>query len=98
MELTLNEKSKKSLERRIGITVSEMARMDVEELDKLIEKKIKKKLTPQPELKNFFGRGIVFLYLKRLLGIEIINKKIWENNFMVACGSYFWIYFSANIL
>lgn len=76
MELTLNEITQKSLEKRLGLNVDTMSKMDIDELDKRIEKKIKKKLGYQSRFKDLIGRGNIFLYLGRLLGLDYINKKL----------------------
>lgn len=76
MEITLNEKSKKHLKNHIGISVSDMARMDATQLDKIIENKIGKKLRYQSKYKHLISRGSVFLYLEKFLGISFIDKKI----------------------
>lgn len=58
------------------MSILDIARMDVDELDRMIEKKIKRKLTYQARLKNFIGRGNVYLFLERLWAIEDVDKKL----------------------
>ena len=45
MEMTLNQISRKSIEKQTGLQWSQIVNMDVEELDKAIERKIGKKLS-----------------------------------------------------
>lgn len=76
MQLTLNKKSREILEKRLDMSFEDISKMDVEELDKLIEKKIKKKLTYQRKYKSMIGRGSVYLYLNRLLSREKVDKRL----------------------
>jgi len=76
MKLTLNNESKRSLEKRFGMSILDIAKMDVNDLDRMIERKIKRKLTYRARLKNFIGRGNVYLFLERLWAIEDVDKKL----------------------
>ncbi len=76
MQLTLNKNSRELLAKRFDMSFKDMSRMDVEELDKLVEKKIRKKLTYQRGFKGLIGRGTVYLYLNRLLSREKVNKRL----------------------
>lgn len=77
MSITLNEKSKASIEKTTGIKVSDLIRMGVDEIDASIENKIGKKLKFHTNWKNIIiGRGSVYLFLNRLIKLEFINKKL----------------------
>ena len=75
MEMTLNQESKKSIEKQTGLTWSQIVNMDVDELDKAIERKIGKKLSfPQKHDSRLSGRGSVYLALSRFFDFD--NKKM----------------------
>ena len=76
MKPTLNDESKRSLEKMFGVSITEISRMDIDDLDKLVEKNIKKKLTFQTKFKNLISRGSIYLFFERLLGIDEVNKKL----------------------
>lgn len=66
MDVSLNETSKKSIEKQTGLSWEQIVCMDVEELDKVIEKKIGKKLSfPKKQDSRLSGRGSVYLALNR---------------------------------
>lgn len=71
----LNEDSKKSIEKRTGLSWEQIVYMDVDELDKVIEKKIGKKLSfPKKQDSRLSGRGSVYLALNRFFGFN--HKKM----------------------
>ena len=74
----VNESTIKNIEKRTGISVSEIMSSDVFEIDKKIENKIGKKLSySNADIKlPTIGRGSPYLYLKRILKSEIIDKEI----------------------
>ena len=72
----LNEQTRKSLSRRLGKTYDEMLQMSAEELDALIEERIGKKLIPAFTLKSMVNRGSVYLFFKRLLSRQDIDKQL----------------------
>jgi len=74
MQLTLNKASKKTLERRFGISVVDLSKMDIEALDRVVEKKIQKKLTYQTRYKSLISRGSIYLFLNRLLSLKEVDK------------------------
>ena len=76
MKPTLNDESKRSLEKMFGVSITEISRMDIDDLDKMVEKNIHKKLTFQTKFKNLIGRGSIYLFFERLLRIEDVNKKL----------------------
>ena len=53
-----------------------MLQMSAEDLDALIEKRIGKKLTPAFSLKNMVNRGSVYLYFKRLVSQNDIDRQL----------------------
>lgn len=66
--LELNEKTKESITKRIGIERDELSKMSAKEIDQVIEKKIGKKL--ELKLQNVDRmptRGSVYTYLQRFL-------------------------------
>lgn len=70
----LNRQTQESLSRRLGKTYDEMLQMSAEDLDALVEKRIGKKLTPAFSLKNMVNRGSVYLFFKRLLSREYMDR------------------------
>ena len=66
MDVTLNETSKKSIEKQTGLSMEQIICMDIDELDRAIEKKIGKKLSfPKKQDSRLSGRGSVYLALNR---------------------------------
>lgn len=75
MEMILNQISKKSIEKQTGLSWSQIVSMDVEELDKAIERKIGKKLSfPKKRDLRLPGRGSVYLALNRFFDFN--HKKM----------------------
>ena len=72
----LNNHTRKSLSRRLGKSYDEMLQMSAEDLDALIEKRIGKKLTPAFSLKNMVNRGSVYLFFKRLVSQNDIDRQL----------------------
>lgn len=71
MAFTLNQTSKKYLEQVSGLSWNQVIEMDVEDLDKAIEKKIGKQLTFfKRDDSRLPGRGSVYLTLKRFLSFN----------------------------
>lgn len=74
----LNERTRKTLSRRLGISYAEMLRMSAEELDALIEKRIGKKLTPAFYPEGMVNRGSVYLFFNRLVSRNDTDRRIDE--------------------
>lgn len=72
--LTLNRKSKETIEKKVGCSFDELVRSDVDLLDNAIEKKIGKKLKHQFKVGNYVARGSVYLFLKRLVDQNEIDR------------------------
>lgn len=73
--MTLNQISKKSIERQTGLSWNQIVNMDVEELDKAIEKKIGKKLSFSKKYDSrLSGRGSVYLALNKFFDFN--HKKL----------------------
>ena len=73
--LPLSLKTKQNIEKSVGISTDQISSMSTTELDTHIEKKIKKKLRiyiPRDSL--LIGRGSVYIYLRRLMEMDIIDK------------------------
>ncbi len=73
---TLNSKTKEMLKHRLGKTYDELMQMSAEELDALIENRIGKKLRPAFSLKSMVNRGSVYLFFKRLISQNAIDRQI----------------------
>ena len=64
--LSLNKQSRMSVKKQTGLSVEQIVFMDIEEIDKIIENKIGKKLTyPKRNDRRLFGRGSAYLFLNR---------------------------------
>lgn len=72
----LNRQTQESLSRRLGKTYDEMLQMSAEELDALVEERIGKKLTPAFSLKSMVNRGSVYLFFKRLMSRNEMNRQL----------------------
>lgn len=72
----LNEQTRVSLYRKVGLTYEQMQQMNAEEIDAFIEKRMGKKLTPAYSLKNFVNRGSVYIFFKRLMPQSYIDKHL----------------------
>lgn len=71
----LNEQTRETLSRKLGKTYDEILQMSAEELDALVEARIGKKLTPAFSLKNMVNRESVYLFFKRLVSKNDIDKR-----------------------
>jgi len=72
----LNEQTRETLSRKLGKTYDEILQMSAEELDALVETRIGKKLTPAFSLKNMINRESVYLFFKRLVSKNDIDKRL----------------------
>lgn len=72
----LNEQTRETLSRKLGKTYDEILQMSAEELDALVEARIGKKLTPAFSLKNMVNRESVYLFFKRLVSKNDIDKRL----------------------
>ena len=72
----LNEQTRKTLSRKLGKTYDEILQMSAEELYALVEARIGKKLTPTFSLKNIVNKGSVYLFFKRLVSKNDIDKRL----------------------
>ena len=72
----LNEQTRETLSRKLGKTYDEILQMSAEELDALVEARIGKKLTPAFSLKNMVSRASVYLFFKRLVSKNDIDKRL----------------------
>lgn len=73
----LNEKSKKAIERSTGIKYEVLEQSDLDTLEEQIETKIGKRLTySSSKDKRLLGRGNVYMFLGRLVGMDVIDKKL----------------------
>jgi hypothetical protein len=78
IDISLNEKTKHVIERSTGISFSELKKLDIQNIEKRIEVKIK-----TPIMRNYKNhdrrlpaRGGVFLALKRYIKLSDIDKKL----------------------
>lgn len=73
----LNQKSKDTISKSVGLPFDEVVSMDVERLDSHIEKRIGKKLSPSYRKGNtLVNRGSVYMYLQRLINRNSIDMKL----------------------
>jgi len=73
----LNNKSKEYIKDIVGISFEDVLEMNSSDIDLEIEKKIHKKLKHKPsDIFKSSGRGTPFLFLWRLLDVEVIDKKL----------------------
>ena len=72
----LNEQTRETLSRKLGKTYDEILQMSAEELDALVEARIGKKLTPAFSLKNTVNRESVYLFFKRLVSKNDMDKRL----------------------
>lgn len=82
----LNEQTRETLSRKLGKTYDEILQMSAEELDALVEARIGKKLTPTFSLKNIVNKGSVYLFFKRLVSKNDIDKRLARILSAVASG------------
>ncbi|GHS97436.1 hypothetical protein FACS189421_04240 [Bacteroidia bacterium] len=78
IDISLNPKTKRSIERSTGIPYSEIEKLDAESIDKLIEKKINKTIQMEYGVRDrrLPARGGVFLALRRYLKLTDIDRKL----------------------
>lgn len=70
-EVVLNQKSMESVKKQTGLGVEQIILMDIEDIDKAIEKKIGKKLSYPTKFDiRLFGRGSVYLFLGRFFSFD----------------------------
>lgn len=72
----LNKLTQEALFRKIGLTYEQMQKMDAEEIDAFIEKRIGSKLKYGFSLKNIINRGSVYLFSKRLRSLSEVDKQL----------------------
>lgn len=72
----LNKKTQTSLYHKVGLTYEQMQKMNAEEIDAFIEKRLGKKLTPSFSRKNIVNRGSVYLFFKRLMSMSYVDKRL----------------------
>jgi hypothetical protein len=74
MDISLSTKSREIISKRLGLNFEEIISMDAEDIDRIVESKIKKKLEPKPiKDERLINRGSVYLYLRRF--IDFRTKK-----------------------
>lgn len=75
MMFYLNQKSKEIIEDSTGVKIDQISKMDVEDLDQCIEKKIGKRLKSNLiDDYRLIGRGSVYIFLARIFGIETVDS------------------------
>lgn len=72
----LNEKTLQFIHKDTGLDVKTMQSMSCSEIDRHIEEKNGKKLKISEADNRLLSRGSVYVYLKRFIGLNKINKKI----------------------
>lgn len=73
--MKLAEKTKEIIKKKTGMSVEEMAKMDIEDIDKKIEKKYSIKLEIKQEYFSKIMPRNILLSFKRLLFMKDVNKK-----------------------
>jgi len=73
-QFRLNEKSRRSIEKKTGLTFDELISKDAETIDSIIEDKIGKKLKNRYKIGDFVARGSVYIFLKRLISKRDIDS------------------------
>jgi len=77
MNITLNQKSQRSIEKSTGIGIQDLVTMDATTIDAKIEAKTGKKRQYLTKMgSRLIGRGSVYLFLVRLLSLDIIDRKL----------------------
>jgi hypothetical protein len=78
IDISLNEKTKRSIERSVGVPYSTICELDALSIDKMIEKKTKKPLVLDYGKRDLRlpARGGVFLALRRYIKMSLIDKKL----------------------
>ena len=78
INLSLNSKSKESIEKSTGIKFDLLVRMDALSIDREIEKKIKKRLffNYGERDKRLPARGAVFLSLRKYIKMSDVDEKL----------------------
>jgi len=72
----LNLQMQNTIEKNTGIKFSEIEKMDWQDINNSIEKKIGKKLTYSKRNLKFLGRGSMYIALERLFSMKSIYRKI----------------------
>lgn len=75
---SLNDKTKSNIFKRTGLSVEDILDKDFEDIDRVIEKKIGRKLIHSYSSKStmFTGRGNTYLYLSRVLEKEAMEREL----------------------
>lgn len=74
-DFSLNNKSEASILKATGLSVSEIRNMDLQDIERVIEKKIKKKLDYNLKKQDsVFSRGSVYAYLSRFITFDVDKK------------------------
>jgi hypothetical protein len=78
IDISLNEKTKHAIECSTGVSFSDIEQLNIEEIEKRIEKKIKKPIVRDYQNidRRLPARGNVFLSLKRYIKLSDIDKKL----------------------
>ncbi|MDR0955068.1 MAG: hypothetical protein LBM20_06795 [Rikenellaceae bacterium] len=75
--MTLNEATRRSIEKSTGLSYAFLIENDAETIDRAIEKKIKKKLSYNLKKDTRrLGRGSVFVALRRFLFSDNLEKEL----------------------
>ncbi|MFZ3171043.1 MAG: hypothetical protein WA118_03540 [Carboxydocellales bacterium] len=73
----LNEKTKKNIQKHVGIPFESIITMNFKEIEHAIQKKKDKKIKFDSTVdKRLIGRGSVYLFLSRIMGMDKIDKKL----------------------
>jgi hypothetical protein len=78
IDISLNDRTKRSIEHSTGIPFSDIEKLDAEDIEKRIEENTKKTIGRNygPRDRRLPARGGVFLTLKRYIRLSDIDKKL----------------------
>lgn len=74
MDFQLNDKTKESINRTLGMDYDTLIGMDVESIDHHIEKRTGRKLSLSSSLGGFINRGSLYIYFNRFFTEKGINR------------------------
>lgn len=77
LNFTLSDESKETIKKYTGMSADDISKMDTEKVDRNIEEKIGKKLKLGEEIDSrLIGRGSVYIFLHRILGLDFVNNEL----------------------
>lgn len=72
-----SDRSKASIEKSTGISFEKLSRMPMEEIEKIIQEKKGKRLSPRAKTDHrYFGRGTVYLFHNRIDEMKDLDERL----------------------